>query len=263
MFFTDETLAFRIRGVFHVHAEAQTLVERKREHTALSLRIRGKSTFLCHDRQLEATDATLMYFPRGVEYTRKTTGEEELIVVHLECIGEGEMCLYKQDGCEYLIPHFEELERVYAREGYAAAMEVFYRILRLLSEQSAADAKTLGLIESALQYMRLHFCEKNFKVSALAEYVHVSEQYLRRIWNMQFGKSPMESLLDERFAHAEKMLLSGYYSVKEVALLSGFSDVKYFRSAFAKRYGMPVGVYVNCKRNHINLDEMTTKSPLQ
>ena len=262
MFFNDETQAFRIRGVFRVHAEAQTRVERKREHTALSLRIRGKSTFLCHEQQLEASDATLMYFPCGVEYTRKTKGEEELIVVHLECFGERDTCLYKQDGCEFLIPHFEELERVYSREGYAAAMEVFYRILRLLCEQSAADAQTRGMLEGALQYMRLNFCQKDFKVSALAEHVHVSEPYLRRIWNMHFGKSPMQSLLDERFAHAEKMLLSGYYSVKEVALLSGFSDVKYFRTAFSKRYGMPVGVYVNCKRNHVNLDEMTTKSPL-
>lgn len=261
MFFNNEAVAFRIRGVFRVHAEPQMLVERNREHSALSLRICGKSTFASAGEQLQATDGTLMYFPSGVDYTRRTRAEEELIAVHLECFGEEEKRLEKMDCCEHLIPHFEELERVWRREGYSGAMEILYRIFRILDTQSTSVERTPALIELAARYMRQHAHRTDFRVSNMAEHLHVSEPYLRRIWKGAFGKSPMESLLDERFSLAEKMLLSGYYSTKEASALAGFSDVKYFRTAFSKRYGIPVGVYVRSRKKQPNPKEFASKTP--
>ena len=37
--------------------------------------------------------------------------------------------------------------------------------------------------------------------------------------------------------HAPQLLRSGYYTVEQVAKQSGFSDVKYFRTAFTKHFG--------------------------
>jgi AraC-like DNA-binding protein len=52
-----------------------------------------------------------------------------------------------------------------------------------------------------------------------------------------------------RFEYAKDLLLSGYYQTKEVAIMSGFSDVKYFRTAFKKRYGVTVGEYLGNSAN--------------
>ena len=50
-------------------------------------------------------------------------------------------------------------------------------------------------------------------------------------------------LLELRFDHATRLLSSGYYTPKQVAALSGFSDVKYFRTAFTHRFGITPTAY--------------------
>ena len=49
-----------------------------------------------------------------------------------------------------------------------------------------------------------------------------------------------------RMQHACAMLETGDFSVQQIAEASGFSDVKYFRTAFRAYYGMTCGEY--CRR---------------
>ena len=95
-----------------------------------------------------------------------------------------------------------------------------------------------------IEYMREHFRERDLTVSTLAELCHVSETYFRRIYHEHFKSSPMQALLEMRFDYAKSLLRSGYYQTKEVAALSGFSDVKYFRTAFKKRFGITPVQYI-------------------
>ena len=79
MFYENRNLGFLLRGVFYVKGRPMSRLEKDRTHTALSLRIRGKSTFLSGGKTLSAGGGTVTYFPAGVDYTRKTEEEEEIM----------------------------------------------------------------------------------------------------------------------------------------------------------------------------------------
>ena len=248
MFYENYKLAYRLRGVYRVHLSAQTLQERCRLHTALSLRLQGCSTFCTGDETFSATDNTVMYFPAGVNYTRKTHGEEELIVIHLDTLGEEEKRLYAMSDCEKMRPLFEGLLHAWENEGYLHAMELFYGILKHILENASRCEGLPPVIARAYPYMQHHFADATLSISSLAKLCYVSEPYFRRAWHAHFGKSPLQTLLDIRFSYAEELLATSYYSVKEIAVLSGFGDEKYFRCAFKKRYGVTVREYLGRKK---------------
>lgn len=247
MFYEGKEVAYRLRGVYRVHGTAQTLHERCRSHTALSFRIRGNSTFASEDGIYYGDDNTVMYFPSGVNYTRVTRGEEELIVIHLDAFGEEEKHLSATPNVQTLAPLFEGLLYAWEREGYFRAMELFYGILKRLSEIATPQKNIPVVIAKAYPYLKEHFTESTLTIATLSELCHVSEPYFRRIWRAHFGTTPLQSLLDMRFSYAKELFSTAYYSVKEVARMSGFGDEKYFRFAFKKRYGMTIGVYLRKK----------------
>jgi AraC-like DNA-binding protein len=86
-------------------------------------------------------------------------------------------------------------------------------------------------------YLQAHYRDPELNVAQLASLCHVSEVYFRRVYRECFGTSPWQRILELRFSYACTLLQSGYYTVKEIANLAGFSDVKYFRTAFGKRFG--------------------------
>lgn len=72
----------------------------------------------------------------------------------------------------------------------------------------------------------------------LAELCGVSEVYLRRAFRNAFGVSPAVYMRNKRIAYAKELLLSGEYSVTDVAMLSGFNDTAYFAREFKKATGV-------------------------
>ena len=58
------------------------------------------------------------------------------------------------------------------------------------------------------------------------------------------GISPNEFLRKVRLKNSVSLLLSDSYQVSEVAYMSGFNDVVYFRKCFKDEYGMSPSEYV-------------------
>jgi AraC family transcriptional regulator len=65
----------------------------------------------------------------------------------------------------------------------------------------------------------------------------VSEAYLRRVFLRIYGRSPLEYINGLRIERAKEMLLSGLYSIGDIAFNCGFSDAKYFSTAFKRITG--------------------------
>lgn len=54
----------------------------------------------------------------------------------------------------------------------------------------------------------------------------------------------LRCILSVIWVYACELLLSGYYSQEEAAQAAGFSDIKYFRTAFKKRLGRTPSGYL-------------------
>ena len=75
-------------------------------------------------------------------------------------------------------------------------------------------------------------------VEQLATRLGVSDRHVRRIFEAQFGVSPVQYLQTRRLLTAKQLLADTDLPVTQVALISGYSSVRRFNAAFLEHYGL-------------------------
>jgi len=66
----------------------------------------------------------------------------------------------------------------------------------------------------------------------------ISDRHLRRIFEAQFGVSPLQYLQTRRLLVAKQLIADTRLSMTQVALASGFASVRRFNAAFVEHYGL-------------------------
>ncbi|MDD2924298.1 DNA-3-methyladenine glycosylase 2 family protein [Rhodoferax sp.] len=75
-------------------------------------------------------------------------------------------------------------------------------------------------------------------VAALAQRLGISDRHLRRIFEAQFGVSPLQYLQTRRLLCAKQLLTDTRLPAAQVAHMSGFASVRRFNAAFVGHYGL-------------------------
>ncbi len=75
-------------------------------------------------------------------------------------------------------------------------------------------------------------------VEKLAARLGISDRHVRRIFEAQFGVSPVQYLQTRRLLTAKQLLADTSLPVTQVALVSGFASVRRFNAAFVEHYGL-------------------------
>lgn len=73
-------------------------------------------------------------------------------------------------------------------------------------------------------------------IDKLASKLGISDRHLRRIFEAQFGVSPIQYLQTRRLLTAKQLLADTLLPVTQIALMSGFASVRRFNAAFAAHY---------------------------
>ena len=73
-------------------------------------------------------------------------------------------------------------------------------------------------------------------VKKLALKLGISDRHLRRIFEAQFGVSPLQYLQTRRLLTAKQLLADTQLPISHIALMSGFASVRRFNAAFAAHY---------------------------
>ncbi|MDR3170273.1 MAG: helix-turn-helix domain-containing protein [Treponema sp.] len=120
----------------------------------------------------------------------------------------------------------------------ASSPEFTGRIKALLGGEEMLPPHTGALVKKALLYFNLH-AESHISRWKLAEAVHVSEDYLTRIFHLEMGLSLWDYLNRYRIFLAADLLRQTDDSIQEIALRSGFQNQAYFCRVFKKIYGLP------------------------
>jgi AraC family transcriptional regulator, regulatory protein of adaptative response / DNA-3-methyladenine glycosylase II len=78
--------------------------------------------------------------------------------------------------------------------------------------------------------------DSNPSISQLATYLGVSDRHVRRIFEAQFGVSPLQYLQTRRLLTAKQLLTDTDLPIANIALTSGFGSVRRFSGAFLTHY---------------------------
>ncbi|HYP70793.1 MAG TPA: AlkA N-terminal domain-containing protein [Variovorax sp.] len=74
--------------------------------------------------------------------------------------------------------------------------------------------------------------------ASIAERLGVSDRHLRRIFEANFGVSPLQYLQTRRLLAAKQLIADTHLPMAQVALASGFASVRRFNAAFIEHYGL-------------------------
>jgi AraC family transcriptional regulator of adaptative response / DNA-3-methyladenine glycosylase II len=80
--------------------------------------------------------------------------------------------------------------------------------------------------------------DANPSVEQLAVRLGVSDRHVRRIFEAQFGVSPVQYLQTRRLLTAKQLLADTDLPITQIALISGYSSVRRFNAAFVEHYGL-------------------------
>ena len=114
-------------------------------------------------------------------------------------------------------------------------------------DTQAGRFKSLSAIAPALTHIERHYY-KNTSVEELADMCSLSVSGIEKIFKRAFGMTPARYRNNIRIEHS-KELLSGGYSIEEIANITGFSDRYYFSKMFKKQVGVSPGEYQENNRN--------------
>ena len=106
----------------------------------------------------------------------------------------------------------------------------------LESKLGSAEQNSAGqAVKWAVEYINNNY-HKDLTLEQFAEKLFMSTGYFCRIFKKHAGEGYAAYLTSVRLEKAREILLSGKYTVAEVAHMVGFRDASYFSSVFKKHY---------------------------
>ena len=94
-----------------------------------------------------------------------------------------------------------------------------------------------GIVDSAIEYIDLHYTEENISLNTVARAINVSTNYLSAVFSQKMGLSFVEYLTQKRMARARQLLRQRGKRSGEVAAEVGYRDPRYFSFVFKKTQG--------------------------
>lgn len=94
-----------------------------------------------------------------------------------------------------------------------------------------------------IQYIQQHLSDK-ISIDDLSKKAYLSRNIFYKYFKQQFGITPLDYINQERIKFAKELLEQKQYSISDVSLQCGFTDVNYFVRIFKKLAGVTPGRYM-------------------
>ena len=182
----------------------------------------------------EITPSLIVFETIDEESIKKIRKNQKTVLVPVLVLPDS---ILSEEEVEMLCSH----PRIILCNSGAAESEQFdKRIHEILAGDEILPPHTGALVKKAILYLNKNASQQIVRWK-LADNVHVSEDYLTRIFHKEIGLSLWEYLNRYRIYLATKMLLETNDTIYEIAEKSGFQDQAYFCRVFKKIYGVPPG----------------------
>ncbi|RAW02327.1 hybrid sensor histidine kinase/response regulator transcription factor [Pseudochryseolinea flava] len=133
----------------------------------------------------------------------------------------------------------------------------FYR--NLFMTESAPEIKEVEspdgkFLHQVFDLLKENLDKPDFNINELSDVLNMSRSLVYKKIKSLTGLSPVEYVRSLRMQEAAKLLRSQQYKVFEVMYMVGFSDSKYFRTCFAKEFGVSPSDFMKNAQMQANID---------
>lgn len=242
-----------LRFVLETDQEIMTTPCALRKNRAI-LVTKGSGDFYFDTFTLSATSGDLLFGFSGETF--KTVIKDELEYMYIDFEGSrgdslfGRFGVQKNNrsfsGFDGLLPLWKEsLARADAQTIDLISEGI---LLLTFAKIHPAVTKSKTMISLLIEELDNRFNDPTISISTLAEEMAYNPKYLSHLFKKEMGISFSEYLRNTRIKYAASLFDAGLDSVKNVGLLSGFTDPLYFSNVFKKTVGLSPKEYIGSKQ---------------
>lgn len=247
MFFENEFVNFNILDVIELKQTNVSMNNTGRNFCALSFRIHADTVLKSSTGEYHMKDNNVSFVPARLNYNR-TALIDELIVIHFDIINghTKDIESFLPENTELLKKCFQDILDCWNKKetGYKyRCSAIFCEILSMCHSQNFNSKPVHSKIQKSVDYMLEHYKNPDLCVREIADQSFMSEVYFRKLFKKEYGVSPQKHIVFLRMQYAVELISTGYYSLKEIALMSGYTDYKYFSTEFKKQIGVSPSEY--------------------
>ena len=247
MIFEQDSVGFSVLDVLSLKQKGVRTENGGRNFSALSFRYPHTEVRIETERRIYDVGGAICYFPAHFDYTR-IAQNDDLIVIHFNSH------TYYGTELEMFVPQDSETYRALFEAAFACwqtgsetrkweVSRILCDIFALAFRECRKDSASNAMLSRALAFIARECFRPDLTVSEIAHELYVSEVYLRRLFREAYGCSPKRYILQRRLDRAVSLLETRYYTVSEVAELSGFADPRHFSTVFKKEFGSSPSAY--------------------
>ena len=143
---------------------------------------------------------------------------------------------------EYEYSHFADGSQAVIDNSISSLLITIIRLYEYSIQKSSPSNLRNVEMERLIKYINSNFGQK-LSLALLADYVHLSREYLSRYFKQYTGKNISDYLLDIRIVHAQELLAISEYSIEDICTYCGYSTMSNFQRTFKKLTGVSPSQY--------------------
>jgi DNA-binding response OmpR family regulator len=133
--------------------------------------------------------------------------------------------------------------------------QYFYNEITLQQNDGKVSEEYREFLNKCIRIVEEHLDDETFSVKTLTAHMGMSRSSLYRKVNSVSGQSIIGFIRFIRLRKAAELMINTENNVSEIATITGFNDIKYFRTHFSQLFGMNPSEYIRRFRKpfHNNL----------
>lgn len=235
----------RITFACYVAKGTGTPVHTDRKTHGLAFYEVGNSCISFGQNDIETKQNSIIYLPKGSDYIVNGVSDKGCYAINFEIEEKVDFkpFLFTTKNKAGFLERFKNADAVWKSQTPGCQMKckaLLYNIIADMQNEFRLGyiaKSTSEIIAPAIDYIHKNYTEDNISINLLAQLCNISETYFRQIFRKSYGVSPLKYINNLKITRAKELILSGMYSISDVALLSGFHDESYFSREFKKATG--------------------------
>ena len=222
----------------------------------LAMHLGGEKTYTFSDgKALTVRENDIIFLPKHSTYTVTVISPGESYAINFD-ISEEKMFspfVIKSKNHSATLEHFKKANIAWMQKqkGYIIKCKAeLYNVISGIVEQSNFEylpKEKLDIIKTGVDHIHENYCNCAISVEELSKMCNITPEYFRKIFKSFYGASPIAYINKLKIARAKELFETGGYTVTEVAINSGYSDLSHFSREFKKATGLSPTEYA--KRN--------------
>lgn len=215
--------------------------------------IKGKGTLTLEDTTFPLKKGALFFCPINTKLTYHSSTDDPYSYFWINFTGENALSKVNALGLSVNNPviypqNAEEITEIFRRlislagltDTQDMALSCLFSLFYHAKDSKSAPRKkqSTTYVEKAVEYIKSNFSDPDLKISHIAEELHISIEYLSKIFKEETKTTPIAFLITKRMEEANKLLKLGL-TVSETAVRCGYIDLCNFSKTYSKHFGTP------------------------